>query len=291
MGSTYSVQKAQPKGGCMDEVSATPELATVESGLTVAVPKSEVLAAVDGEGADLVLDVVRTNGAREERRVTLAWEPAALKQLADEADGDRVLIAIDPASLAVAFDDVEAHGLRETGATLAIAVTALGGAGTAAAEPFESMSGGSPVEATVVTSQWQDTGYGVRGTPSDITSQWQDTGYGVRGTPSDVAGASETARDLAPDRQDTVQASQTTRDLAPDQRDAVAAAETPDPSAAIENVRAGGTAVPDAVVVGDEGGSIPVPSAGVTAALAGGAALTIAAAVFALRRRREPRLA
>ena len=273
MGRTYSVQKAQPKGGCMDEVSATPELATVESGLTVAVPKSEVLAAVDGEGADLVLDVVRTNGAREERRVTLAWEPAALKQLADEADGDRVLIAIDPASLAVAFDDVEAHGLRETGATLAIAVTALGGAGTAAAEPFESMSGGSPVEATVVT------------------SQWQDTGYGVRGTPSDVAGASETARDLAPDRQDTVQASQTTRDLAPDQRDAVAAAETPDPSAAIENVRAGGTAVPDAVVVGDEGGSISVPSAGVTAALAGGAALTIAAAAFALRRRREPKLA
>ena len=34
--------------------------------------------------------------------------------------------------------------------------------------------------------------------------------------------------------------------------------------------------------------TIDAPSAGVTAALAGGAALTIAAAAFALRRRREP---
>jgi hypothetical protein len=285
----------------MDEVSARAELARVEPGLTVSVPKSEVLAALDGEGADLVLDVVRTNGAREERRVTLAWEPAALKQLADEADGDRVLIAIDPASLAVAFDDVEAHGLREVGATLAIAVTALGGAGGAAAAVdsggAQSAAQSPAIEATVNTSEypvtveggtadtsWQETaaaaGYGVRGTPSDVaepTSQMAaavEAGYGVRGTPSDVVGASDTARDLAPD-----------------QRDAVAAAETPDPSAAIENVRAAGTAVPDAAVVADDGGSISAPSAGVTAALAGGAALTIAAAAFALRRRREPEIA
>jgi hypothetical protein len=285
----------------MDEVSARAELARVEPGLTVSVPKSEVLAALDGEGADLVLDVVRTNGAREERRVTLAWEPAALKQLADEADGDRVLIAIDPASLAVAFDDVEAHGLREVGATLAIAVTALGGAGGAAAAVdsggAQSSAQSPAIEATVNTSEypvtveggtadtsWQETaaaaGYGVRGTPSDVaqpTSQMAEAveaGYGVRGTPSDVVGASDTARDLAPD-----------------QRDAVAAAETPDPSAAIENVRAAGTAVPDAAVVADDGGSISAPSAGVTAALAGGAALTIAAAAFALRRRREPEIA
>ena len=225
----------------MDEVSARAELATVESGLTVSVPKSEVLAAVDGEGADLMLDVVRTNGAREERQVTLAWEPAVLKQLAEAADGDRVLIAIDPASLAVAFDDVEAHGLREVGATLAIAVTALGGAGGAVAA-VDSSSGQSSappaaVEATVDTS-WQaaaaGSGYGVRGGPDEVTppdTSWQaaaaESGYGVRGTPSDVAGAGD-------------------------------------------------------------GGSISAPSAGVTAALAGGAALTIAAAAFALRRRREP---
>jgi hypothetical protein len=72
---------------------------------------------------------------------------------------------------------------------------------------------------------------------------------------------------------------------------------------AIENVRAGGSAIPDpdsaienvratraAPEVADGGGGIAVdaPSAGVTAALAGGAALTIAAAAFALRRRREP---
>ena len=204
----------------MDEVSAKAQLATVESGLTVSVPKSEVLAAVDGEGADLVLDVVLTNGAREERRVTLAWEPAALKQLVDGADGDRVLIAIDPASLAVAFNDVEAHGMREIGATLAVAVTALGGVGGAAAAVDSSGGQASAqppaVEATVDTSQM---------------AAAVEAGYGVRGGPSDVAGT------------------------------------------------------------GDDGGSISAPSAGVTAALAGGAALTIAAAAFALRRRREPEIA
>jgi hypothetical protein len=270
MGRTYAVQKAQPKGGCMDEVSARAELATVESGLTVSVPKSEVLAAVDGEGADLVLDVVRTNGAREERRVTLAWEPAVLKQLADEADGDRVLIAIDPASLVAAFDDVEAHGLREVGATLAIAVTALGGAGGAAAA-VDSSSGQSSaqppaVEATVDTS-WQaaaaESGYGVRGGPGDVTSpdtSWQaaaaESGYGVRGGPGDVT--------------------------SPDTSWQAAAAESG------YGVR--GTPS-DVAGAGDDGGSISAPSAGVTAALAGGAALTIAAAAFALRRRREPKLA
>jgi hypothetical protein len=251
----------------MDEVSARAELATVESGLTVSVPKSEVLAAVDGEGADLMLDVVRTNGAREERRVRLAWEPAVLKQLADEAEGDRVLIAIDPASLEVAFDDIEAHGLREVGATLAIAVTALGGAGGAAAA-VDSSGGQSSaqrpaVEATVDTS-WQaaaaESGYGVRGGPDDVTASdtsWQaaaaESGYGVRGGPDDVT-ASDTSWQAA---------------------------------AAESGYGVRGTPS-DVAGAGDDGGSISAPGAGVTAALAGGAALTIAAAVFALRRRREP---
>jgi hypothetical protein len=98
-------------------------------------------------------------------------------------------------------------------------------------------------------------------------SGWQDaaeaSGYGVRGTPSDVASAP--SADI-----ETVRAG---------------GSAIPDPDSAIENVRATRTA-PE---VGDSGGvTIDAPSAGVTAALAGGAALTIAAAAFALRRRREP---
>jgi hypothetical protein len=225
----------------MDEVSARADVADAvdDSRLAVSVRRSEVerVLATDEE-VDLVLDVVRTNGEREERRIFLAWDREALRRLVDQG-GDRIVVAIDPNSLQEALGaDVEAHGLREMGATLVIAVTALGGAGAAGAATQEFVpfvTDFPSIEATVDTSGWQDAaeaaGYGVRGTPSDVAadptaSGWQDAadaaGYGVRGTPSDVAA------------------------------------------------------------------TIDAPSAGVTAALAGGAALTIAAAAFALRRRREP---
>jgi len=281
----------------MDEVSARAEMADAvdDSRLAVTVPRSEVerVLATDEE-VDLVLDVVRTNGEREERRVFLAWDREALRRLVDQS-GERIVVAIDPKSLQEALGaDVEAHGLREMGATLAIVVaTAAGGAGAAGA--FTSPTSGSPsgspaIEATVDTSGWQGAaeaaGYGVRGTPSD-TPGWQGaaeaSGYGVRGTPSDVA-ADPTAGI------ENVRA----------EREAPAAA--PDPSSAIENVRSGGSAVPDTAAgienvradrtapeAGDGGGgSISAPSPAVSAALAGGAVLTLAGAAFALRRRREP---
>ena len=57
----------------MDEVSAEAKLASegVAPSLVVAVPRLEVQRAIDEEQeADLMLDVVRTNGQREERRVS-----------------------------------------------------------------------------------------------------------------------------------------------------------------------------------------------------------------------------
>ena len=291
----HIVQKPYPKGGCMDEVSAQATLtdAEVDPRLAVSVPKSEIERALEAkDDVDLLLDVIRTNGEREERRVSLAWDRDALERLAQQ-EGERVIIAIDPDSLQAAFNDVEGHGMREMGATLAIVVAAAaGGAGAAGAviSPTSGSPSGSPaVEATVDTSGWQAeaeaSGYGVRGTPSDVgwQAEAEASGYGVRGTPSDVA--ADPAAGI-----ENVRA----------EREAPAAA--PDPSSAIENVRSGGSAVPDTAAgienvradrtapeVGDSGGiTIDAPSAGVTAALAGGAALTIAAAAFALRRRREP---
>jgi hypothetical protein len=67
--------------------------------------------------------------------------------------------------------------------------------------------------------------------------------------------------------------------------ESIRAAQSTAPEADIESIRAAQRAPGPS----DSGGiSVDVPSAGVTAALAGGAALTIAAAAFALRRRREP---
>jgi hypothetical protein len=77
--------------------------------------------------------------------------------------------------------------------------------------------------------------------------------------------------------------------------------EAPDASAGIEAVRVGGSAIPDPSAAienvraqrapteaGDGGTTISAPSTGTAVAIAGGAMLTIAAAAFALRRRREP---
>jgi hypothetical protein len=299
----------------MDEVSARAEMADAvdDSRLAVTVPRSEVerVLATDEE-VDLVLDVVRTNGEREERRVFLAWDREALRRLVDQS-GERIVVAIDPKSLQEALGaDVEAHGLREMGATLAIVVaTAAGGAGAAGAviSPTSGSPSGSPaIEATVDTSGWQAeaeaSGYGARGTPSDVaadpadTSGWAASGYGVRGTPSDVAADSAAgienvrAGQAAPEAvSDTaagienVRAGREAPAVAPNPPSANVLSGVPDTAAGIENVRAERTAPG---VGGSGGTSISAPSPAVSAALAGGVVLTIAAAAFALRRRREP---
>jgi hypothetical protein len=302
----------------MDEVSARAEMADAvdDSRLAVTVPRSEVerVLATDEE-VDLVLDVVRTNGEREERRVFLAWDREALRRLVDQS-GERIVVAIDPKSLQEALGaDVEAHGLREMGATLAIVVaTAAGGAGAAGAviSPTSGSPSGSPaIEATVDTSGWQAeaeaSGYGARGTPSDVaadpadTSGWAASGYGVRGTPSDVAADSAAgienvrAGQAAPEEvSDTaagienVRAGREAPAVAPNPPSANVLSGVPDTAAGIENVRAERTAPG---VSGSGGTSISAPSPAVSAALAGGVLLTIAGAAFALRRRREPEIA
>jgi hypothetical protein len=261
----------------MDEVSAHARLADagIESPLVVSVPRSGIEEALEQDGADLMLDLVRENGDRQERRVTLALDQEALTRLAAQ-DTDPIAIALDPESLAVAFDDVEAHGLREAGAALAVLVaTAGGGAGMAQAYPADGSTpaGGQAVQAEVVEAGMP------RAMPSDYAAA-------AAATDIEQIRASQPAtpdEGPLPSGHQVSTPADTSSDAIENVR--VAAPAVPDPSSAIENVRATRTA-PEA---GDSGGiTIDAPSAGVTAALAGGAALTIAAAAFALRRRREP---
>ena len=84
-----------------------------DSRLAVSVPRNEVerVLATDEE-VDLVLDVVRTNGEREERRIFLAWDREALRHLVDQG-GERSIVVIDPDSLQKALDaDVEVGAAR-----------------------------------------------------------------------------------------------------------------------------------------------------------------------------------
>ncbi len=232
--------------------------------------------------ADLLLDVVRTNGQREERRVLLALDGETLRQLIADQEGEQIHVAIDPESLATSFDDVEAHGLREAGAALAIAVTAVaGGAGMAAAAVDR---GGAQADPPNVQAGMP------RAMPSDYAQSRAGEQQMPRAMPSDYAAA---AGDESVTRgTENVRASQPPP------------AAAPDPTSRIESVRVGGTAIPDAsttienvraerapVDAGDGGAAIAAPSTGVAVAIAGGAMLTIAAAAFAVRRKREPGLA
>jgi hypothetical protein len=293
----------------MDEVSAKATLtAEIESPLAVKVPRSEVERALQTDAeADLVLDVVRKNGQEEMRRVVLAWDREALEHLLTQ-EGEQVVAAIDPLTLQQAFDDVDAHGMREVGATLAVLVaTVAGGAGAASAEPFDSSS----VQATT---QAAEVGM-PRAMPSDYAAA---EGQMPRAMPSDYAAAlGEMPRampsDYAAQAEQTVPEAGMPRAMPADyaaqagienvRAGQEAPEATPDPMTPIENVRAGGAAVPDSMsgieqvrvdrtpAEAGDGGTISAPSPTEAGILIGGALLTIAAATFVLRRKGEPRVA
>jgi hypothetical protein len=279
----------------MDEVSAKATLtAEIDSPLAVKVPRSEVERALQADAeADLVLDVVRKNGQEEMRRVVLAWDREALEYLLTQ-EGEQVVAVIDPVTLQQAFDDVEGHGMREIGATLAVLVATAGvGAGAASAKPAEF----SGVQAST---QAADVGM-PRAMPSDYAAA---EGQMPRAMPSDYAAqAAQTVPEAGmPRAMPADYAAQAGIEKVRGAQEAPEA--TPDPTTAIENVRTGGAAVPDPMSgieqvraertpaeAGDDGGTISAPSPTEAGILIGGALLTIGAATFVLRRRGEPRVA
>jgi hypothetical protein len=277
----------------MDEVNAKATLtAEIGSPLTVRVPRSEVERALQADAeADLVLDVVCKNGQEEMRRVVLAWDREALEHLLSQ-EGEQVVAAIDPVTLRRAFDDVEAHGMREIGATLAVLVATGVGAGAASAEPFDSSAVQASTQAAEVGMP--------RAMPSDYAAA---EGQMPRAMPSDYAAhAAQTVPEAGMPR--AMPADYAAQAGVENVRAAQEAPEaTPDPMTAIENVRAGGAAVPDPTsgieqvraertpAEASDAGTISAPSPTEAGILIGGAVLTIAAATFALRRRGEPRVA
>jgi hypothetical protein len=239
--------------------------------------------------ADLVLDVVRRNGKEEMRRVFLAWDREALEQLLAQ-EGEQVVAVIDPITLQQAFDDVDAHGMREVGATLAVLVaTAAGGAGMAGAALDPGGAQASPQAAEVGMPRAMPADYAAaeeqmpRAMPSDYAVQ--------AGIENIRAGQQAPEATPGPTEIENVRAAQEAPEA------------TPDPMAGIENVRVGGAAVPDPMsgieqvradrtpAEAGDGGTISAPSPTEAGVLIGGVLLTIAAATFVLRRKGEPRVA
>ena len=292
----------------MDEVSAKATLtAAIESPLAVKVPRSEVERALQADAeADLVLDVVRRNGQEEIRRVVLAWDREALERLLTQ-EGEQIVAAIDPVTLQQAFDDVEAHGVREIGATLAVLVATAGGVtGAASAEPFSSAVQAGTQAAEVGMPRAMPSDYAAaegqmpRAMPSDYAAA---EGQMPRAMPSDYAAqAAQTVPEAGMPR--AMPADYAAQAGIENIRGAQEAPEaTPDPMTPVENVRAGGAAVPDPMsgieqvrtertpAEAGDGGGISAPSPTDAGVLIGGVLLTIAAATFVLRRKGEPRVA
>ncbi len=283
----------------MDEVSTRAKLVDSTAsnpGLTVTLPRSEVDEALQaGEGeSELLLDVVRaTNGDKEQRRVAVAWDRGDLEKLAREATGERIILAIDAGSLEQAFDaDVEAHGIRQTALALSIAAVTAGATVGGAQGAIDQLGGGAS------------------GT-SDPYAQIETVRAGS--SAADPAAGIENVRaerqapEAAPDSYAAIEQVRSTSPADPDsaieniRADRQAPEAAPDSYTAVENVRVGGPAVPDSYAgienvragptapdTGGGGITISAPSPG-EAALAGAAALSIAGAAFALRRRRPPR--
>jgi hypothetical protein len=90
-----------------------------------------VLGSKDGE-PELVIDVTRGG---EPQTLRLDWDPAELEQLLRQTEGDSIALTFDSSELErLLGEDVEAHGLREAAAVLAVAATtAVAGAGIAQA--------------------------------------------------------------------------------------------------------------------------------------------------------------
>ena len=291
----------------MDEVSAEAKVASegVAQPLVVAVPRLEVQRAIDEEQeADLMLDVVRTNGQREERRVFVALDGETLSPDRRSGGGS------DPGCgrPGVARNQLRRRGRprppRDRSHARHRGRGGGPGAGTAGAEGLQpALSTDHAVQATVQPEAGMP-----RAMPSDYAQARAGEQQMPRAMPSDYVAADDSSATLRGDpgamptgpgvSQAEPRGIENIRAAQPPP------AEAPDPAAGIEAVRVGGTAVPDPSTgienvhvqrgpaeVGGGGATISAPSTGAAVAIAGGAMLTIAAAAFALRRRREPGLA
>ena len=95
------------------------------------IPRAEIAEAAAGTEfpATLLLDLEKVEPAGEDAaRATVAvdWDQESLEQLLASTEDQEIELWFDERELALAFDDVEAHGLREKAAVLTLAVAVAG---------------------------------------------------------------------------------------------------------------------------------------------------------------------
>jgi hypothetical protein len=246
-------------------------------GIGTTVTRAEVAeAAARGDfPARLVLDLDRIETANAGEvtahgRVTVDWDEADLQQLLQMSGDEEIALWFDPLQLARAFEEpeVEAHGLRERAAILAVAVATTGAtvggglASVANAAPPIPAAGQAVIPDLPAGQQLQPQAAVQTGDPTRIPAPGQAV------IPDLPAG-----QQLQP--QAAVQTGDPTRIPAPGQ-------------AVIPDLPAGQQLQPPVGTTASvsSGGEAAFPSTGETAAIAAGVALLISAAGFGATRSR-----
>lgn len=228
-------------------------------GVRASVGRDEIqdVLARDGE-PELVLDVTR--GGEPAQTLRLAWDPAELEELLGRTDGENVWFAFDGSELErLLEDDVAAHGLRQTAAVLAVAATtAVAGAGVAQAKSV-----------VVSEHEWPQAVPASTAAAPTSEQEWPQLVTG------DAAAPAATTHVALASEQEWPQAVPASTAAAPTSENEWPQLVTGDATPAAP------TATPVAATSSDG------TDAGTAAAVAGGAALLIAAAAFTVRRQHK----
>lgn len=228
--------------------------------------------------ATFVLDLDKIDAGEATAHATVAvdWDQATLEQLLASTEEDEIGLWFDENELAMAFDEVEGHGLRQKAAVLTLAVAA---AGATSAPAFARMQpepgGGGSAQATL----------------ANVGPQAGAAERALMRAESETAGlsASSTVASMGPQTGSAERALM--RDESVSERLGASSSVSPDPASDKAAVIAGAERARQldhtgqAAVTSDSGGSSL--STGEIAGVAGGV-LLISAAGFGVARRRTP---
>jgi hypothetical protein len=126
-----------------DDIPATRAITTI-------VPRVQIQEALRISSPELFLDLEHGD---ERSTVGISWSHDELEQLLDRTNGDDILFAFDRDQLQLAFDDVEAHGLRERALVFTVAVAGALGSSAAIANAAPVIERGSDGAASIATVQ------------------------------------------------------------------------------------------------------------------------------------------
>src|SRR3954468_17284871 len=116
--------------------------------VTTIISRVAIAEALQDRSPELFLDLEQGD---ERSTLGISWSHGELEQLLGRASGDDILFTFDRDQLQLAFDDVEAHGLRERALVFTVAVAGALGSSAAIANAAPTIERGSDGAASVAT--------------------------------------------------------------------------------------------------------------------------------------------